>query len=331
MSRFREKLVLDPPANRIFQSSKTVGFVRFQDPKYVSTEADVWKEFGDAEWKWNRPGRYAGRGLNCGYYYSLRREAAVAEMNFYNRNTEWQRQKAEMEIRCQYDGILNLTERDSADFVFQHLLEFPYRRLSFQLALLASLSVGGNLLTDYIGGWAYHKGFQGVMFLSARALDPLRTQFDSSVLSEPSFAYYWTSMADDMDSWLFQSVEAAVQESRSRYLNVVFFNGPFLLSRTEKFSITHPSGDSFEAVNPHFGKEADVIMRELSFEDAQHRKLFSLQRMEKLQARVDTVCEDVRDTIRMHQARKISNQLLGSWMEDRLLSPDGILSPLKEI
>jgi hypothetical protein len=64
--------------------------------------------------------------------------------------------------------------------------------------------------------------------------------------------------------------------------------------------------------------------------ESQNGSQGSPQRMEKLQARVDTVCEDVRDTIRMHQAGKMPNQFLGSWMEDRLLSPDGILSPLTD-
>src|SRR6266436_1210710 len=202
MPRLHEKLALQPPSGRIFKERPEFHFVRFQDAKYATTEADLWKEFADAEWKWTNPGRYAGSGLNCGYYYSCSSEAAVSEMDFYNKGAEWQGKKARMTIRSLYNGVFNLTEPDSVAFVFDRLLEFPYRRRSFRLALLASLTVGGNLFTDYIGCWAYHKGFAGVMFLSARALAPHRTDFDPSSLQGSNWGQYWSAMADEFDYYV---------------------------------------------------------------------------------------------------------------------------------
>ena len=330
MSRFREKLRLQPPAHCIVQRRSSSRFVRFQDPKYVTTEADVWKEFGDAEWKWNSPGRYGGSGLNCGYYYSSGKDTAVAEMNLYNKTAEWRNQKAQMTISCQFDGVIDLTERDSIEFVIDDLLEFPYGRLTFRLALLASLTARGNLLTDYIGCWAYHKGFQGVMFLSARALDPYRAGFDSSAIPDESFWMHWTSWAHNFDYLEYKDLLEIVRERPQNYLNVVFFNGPVLLSKIESYSIVHPTGHKLEGANPHFKKQPDFLRNELGFEDSQHRRDLSFERMEKLQARVDAACEDVNQIIEMHEARKILNQQFGAWIEEKLLHPDGILQRTKE-
>jgi hypothetical protein len=52
MTSFEEVLALSPPASCVLNSTGSIEFVRFHDPKYLYTGADFWKNWLEDDRKW---------------------------------------------------------------------------------------------------------------------------------------------------------------------------------------------------------------------------------------------------------------------------------------
>jgi hypothetical protein len=239
----------------------------------------------------------------------------AAEKRFYNPGNTQDALEARVTISARYDGVLNLTERDAFDFVLDELLEFPYRRDTVRLALLASLKKQGNLFTDYVVGWAFHVGLEGVVFPSARALELFRHAFDVSVLEGSQFGTYWTSMADAWDYSQIEVIEKEVRRAATKFLNSVFFNGGSLIRKAERFSIHEPNGEFTSAESPFCGMSDSRLRAHLALPDSTSLVRESLSRMDDLQASVDDVCDQLRSKLKSCH----SHQSFGEWFEENMM------------
>jgi hypothetical protein len=310
---FADTLALDPPAQLMFRSGSPSDLVRFNGMRHLRTGADFWKNWTNEGHQWAQRGRYAGSGINPGTFFSRSKQAADDEMRFYSHGAAPQ-DSAQLVLLVKQEGILNLTEIESLEFVFEELLNLPYRRRTVQFALLASLSRQGNLLTDYIGGWAYHKGFAGVLFLSARALEPFRGYFDSSTIEE-GWGNYWTSMADELDYFTFEILQGSWTETPRRYQNMVYFDGIDLVRNTKRARVLLPDGNAVSYKNPLFGLSRETTMRWLDVETNSTLAPISLNRMEKLHLAVARFRDEFQKLIDQHSTRKLLNQQFGEELE----------------
>jgi len=318
MTSFEDTLALSPPAGRVFKSKSSIEFVRFHDPKYLSSGTDFWKNWLEDDRKWQARGRYAGSEVSSGTFFALSKQAALEEASFYLGGKDIELVKATVAIHSRYNNILNLTEEDAINFVFQKLLGFRYKRATVLLAVLASVRAQGSIITDYIGGWAYHKGYSGIMFLSARALEPMREKFDVSSLADDYWGKYWTSGADEFDYYILQVMRLEVQERPMHYLNVVYFSGPHLISSISKFKIRLPNGEESAGENPYFEKPDLEILREAN-EVMERRKRRSLERMSELHEAMGTIRKGMAEVLEKWNDRRLLNQQLGEWIEDNLI------------
>lgn len=318
MTSFEDALALSPPASCVLNSTASIEFVRFHDPKYLYTGADFWKNWLEDDRKWQARGRYAGSEISSGTFFSPSKEAALAEASFYLDSKNIESIKATVTIQSRYNNILNLTEEEAINFVFQQLLGFRYNRPTVLLAVLASVRAQGSMITDYIGGWAYHKGYSGIMFLSARALEPMRKDFDVSSLDDSYWGQYWTAGADEFDYFQLQFMRQGIEERPTHYLNIVYFSGPHLISSISKFKIRLPSGKESAEKNPYFEKPDLEILRE-SNETMTKRKRRSLERMNELHGTMGTLRKGIAEVLDMHAQRKLLNQELGEWIEENLI------------
>jgi hypothetical protein len=80
------------------------------------------------------------------------------------------------------------------------------------------------------------------MFLGARALQPLRFKFDVSSRSDEESARYWAAMADEFDYFEMESVREEMRGRVTSFLNLAYFNGPFLMSKMESYRVDLPDG-----------------------------------------------------------------------------------------
>ena len=320
MTRFQQKLALEPPEDRVCQSGGVMRIFRFHSPAHLRSGRDFWQPWVNDERKWDNRYRYAASGINPGSYFSLSKEAAQAEMRFYKEEDKKEDPKAEVWVHAGYRGVLDLTYGDSMEFIFSELLEFPYRRKTIWLALLASLRKQGNLLTDYVGGWAFHKGYTGIMFLSARALEPHRSDFDSSALQE-GWGQYWTAMADEFDYLTLEVLlEMQIRPDLDQYANIVYFDGSNLIGEIKKFEVIYPDGKKDSGKNRFYGSSKEAIEKELALSPFPSRMEDSLKKMEALQQQVDDACAEVQSLLDRLNNRKLMNQQFGELLEDFLVS-----------
>jgi hypothetical protein len=318
MDSFEDALAFNPPATCVFNSTASIEFVRLHDPKYLYTGSDFWKNWLEDDRKWQARGRYAGSEISSGTFFSPSKQAALAEASFYLAGKDIESIKATVTIQARYNNILNLTEVDAINFVFQELLGFRYKRATVLLAVLASVRQQGSKITDYIGGWAYHKGYSGIMFLSARALEPMRRGFDVSSLNGSYWGAYWTAGADEFDYYKILVMRQQIGERPTHYLNIVYFCGPHLISSILKFKIRLPSGEESAGENPYFEKPDLEILRE-SNETIAKRKRRSLERMNELHEAMVTLRKGIDAVLDMWEQNKLLNQELGEWLEQNLI------------
>lgn len=159
---------------RLPMSTKVKGeLVRFHNPDYFWAKDEFWKTFQDGPWKWGEQQRFAGKDFNCGHYFALNKVGALAESKFYELDLT---QYTMLTIKANIDCVLDLTYEDhilelgrEALVNFDHI---PYRsRLMTLLAYMLERSKGGNDFTDCAGRWAQRRGYAGILFFGARALE----------------------------------------------------------------------------------------------------------------------------------------------------------------
>src|SRR5262245_44418345 len=56
---------------------------RWHPAAHLQVGPRFYQTFEDGPWKWDAPGRFAGKGINCGVYFGLTPGAADAEAEYY--------------------------------------------------------------------------------------------------------------------------------------------------------------------------------------------------------------------------------------------------------
>src|SRR5713226_6889946 len=221
---------------------------RFHSIKHSYEEQDLFpRSFLDTEHTIRSQYRFAGRCCNPGTFFSLSEETCVYEMLYYN-----------PELGLPVDGVFDVQDvlaalaipgRSRAFFSgvasFENILDlcnpgtlhntlrwcFPAEpwdesRLHTAdiLLWLACKSPGGDALTDLIGKRAYEAGFNGVRFLSVRALSGMEGGYYEKGLNNT----HWGDIFDPFEFFLSDMVE--------RTSNLVIFRGTYLIKSIRKYS-----------------------------------------------------------------------------------------------
>ena len=214
-------------------------FYRLHDPKYCD-EKSFWRIFLDADYKWEAEQRFASSAFNCGHFFGLAPEAALAESAFYEEESKGENKSMDktqhtsvlVEIVATFPTILDLTDSATSDRVFGLFIgkEYDGSPYFFQLKYLTDEMEAGNSLTKDIGRWAWEHRYDGILFSSARAME--KAPYDSyqsyrdRITNPPNPNLDFTG-ADDIDH---MQATKAIQ-------NVVIFSGACLTSRIVKYRI----------------------------------------------------------------------------------------------
>jgi hypothetical protein len=142
---------------------------RYQSKGHIHRGQDFWKIFEDGPWKWDAQQRYAGAGLNPGHYFAFSPESAGLELAHYVSEGKVEEYEV-MSIEGELDNILELTTLDS----MQHTAK-AVKFGGFDAELIQRMIIeqsGGEELTNVLGFHACRKGYNGIVFFSARAVAP---------------------------------------------------------------------------------------------------------------------------------------------------------------
>lgn len=209
-------------------------FFRWQSREHFHGGEDLWRTFQDGPWKWEAQGRFAGREVNCGHYFSLNEAGSDAEAAGYGLRPGIDVERLQVLMRLH--RILDLTSLSALRLAFDAVVERPELSDPFMAEELVEIDRGGTFLTDRVGHWAVTEGYEGILFLGARALHgPDAKKPENPNLAPPS----------PWDYDLFAFYLDAYRASKDQ-LNLVLFRGRHVLSRIKWYQF----GTSERTQNP---------------------------------------------------------------------------------
>jgi hypothetical protein len=235
-----------------------------RDKFHVSSPTEFFRPFEDGPWKWRDQGRFAAKDMNCGHYFGLCTAAATAEIQYYCETSVVPDNRVLVCLDIDIDNVLDLTRIDVMQRTFSTCVEDPENRIGTVPDLILHELIeknnfgkevkGGNVVTDYIGRWAFDKGYQGILFFGARAIDDLRRGdvHNANRNFEPLYGY------------------AALNSLRQHpeFCNVVLFSGATLVSSTRAFGCSRAEPQHWEMTrNPYFGLGAPAILELSTFDE----------------------------------------------------------------
>lgn len=243
-SLFPEEIVRAQPliATRTVNGS----LFRLHSKDHIYRE-DFWRTFLDGEWKWKSQERFAGADLNCGHFFGLTESGAQAEAQFYGISDD----RVILEVKASFDNILDLTDLGCMRYLMS-LVSSGIRNpetvhVRFLLAFLLDQWAGGNALTDSIGAWACSNGYEGILFLSSRSIDPvLRYNIETGK------EYDWE--LNEFCGFTAEKEALELQKDQS-VQNLVVFSGANLTSSISEFRVENEPW----LPNPYYGFETDEL------------------------------------------------------------------------
>jgi hypothetical protein len=171
----RIRSISSPERRSVFEGTLPMSvFLRATGERYHSrahlyTGEEFWKTFMDGPWKWDAQQRFAGAGLNTGHYFAFR-DAAHRELSHYAATIDTSQYDV-LAVKAEIDNILDLTSWEHMSTISTEIgISEMDRRLV--PGMLVCEESGGNWLTDAFGLYAHRNGYSGIVFYSARALDP---------------------------------------------------------------------------------------------------------------------------------------------------------------
>ena len=253
---------------------------RFHTRKYLPKQlTSLLTFFLDGEHLAKQQGRFAGTYLNPGYFFSLTPEACIFEMLYYNRvrnqsspeslqvtdvlesSVKEGNERVFLSCEGSFEKILNLLWPNTLWSTLQKCFPSMHRpTVGFDsgsvILALARTPMGGDMLTDVIGKYAYKNEFNGIRFPSARALDirtsrpwsggTLRDGLRFGARGDESFEF------DDM-----------MNEIHKRATNVVLFRGTFILHCVKRFRVQTVQGCTEWCDNEFYDVLESEIEREV--------------------------------------------------------------------
>jgi hypothetical protein len=203
---------------------------------------DFWKNFQEGEWKWDAQQRFAGKGGNIAHYLSFFDLTAKKELAHYVQPDKYHEYWL-LHILAHVDNVLDLTDVHAFSNLAAHFNRTGLKR-EIEPCDLVSLSLemseGGGTISNWIGMYAEHAGYNGILYLSIRAL------------SESDQRY----IAGEMNKNLFVMATEHIFEDPLHF-NVAFFSGAKLITSIEKyhFSERYEPRQQLWADNPDFRKD----------------------------------------------------------------------------
>jgi RES domain len=215
--------------------------------------------FMDGEFLAKQQGRFSGAYLNPGYYFSLKPETCVFEMLYYNR-VSWPpstqlpsvsdilrstagsgKERVFLSCEASFDNILNLFWPETLWSTLRKCfpnMQKPSAGVDSGTVLLelADTEMGGNLLTDVIGKYAYKSDYNGIRFPSARALESSRSTPGTAGSLRDGLRY--GGVGDE--TYEFDNL---MQNIHSKATNVVVFRGAYILQCVKRFKV-HATDDT---------------------------------------------------------------------------------------
>lgn len=213
---------------------------RYQSRQHVHNGNEFWKMFEDGPWRWDAKGRFAPPDISTGHYFAFTRRVALEEIAHYT-GEETQQNHLLLQLDGEIDNILDLT---SWDAILLMLKEINYIGDINAIDLMRELvhpQDGGRELTDTIGFVARRKGYNGIIFLSARAGIKFGEQFYESTSG------YW-----DADMFLY---EFGMMWRLVTNVCFVVFSGAKLLASIKRYRWP----DEQWQTNPFYGVSEEVL------------------------------------------------------------------------
>ncbi|KXU96445.1 hypothetical protein CR51_22875 [Caballeronia megalochromosomata] len=207
----------------------------------------MWRAFLDDEAKWMSQGRFAGSQSNCGHFFSLSKNGAVAEAEHYGIDLN---STVLFEAILSADRILDLTDVGGMTLVFRTLTNRPTASDSFMLDELIEEDTSGTGLTDLIGYWASRNGYNGVLFFNPRLIWGAEVKKKSR--TRPRLP--WDP------EWLSFYLEDFIKKDM---VNLVIFRGVCLLSKLKEYRVNNKVWTN----NPYFewpDENIDLNLRRFS-------------------------------------------------------------------
>jgi len=222
-------------------------FYRWHDVKRIWTGEDFRKTFQDDEWKWKSHGRFAGKNLNCGHYFAFTPDGASAEAHFYSLDCK---EKELLDIDAEFESVLDLTYPDTIRTVLDVSIGNPEALVGvsrmFLVSLVATPEQGGDTVTDSIGVWASNRGYEGILFYSARSVDKYTKNVRNRLAAMRDTA--WGFPVWD-ETW------EELQRHADLVLNLVIFSGISLVRAISNFE--SPTVGRNE--NPYYGMDSSSL------------------------------------------------------------------------
>jgi hypothetical protein len=236
-------------------SLENLHIFRFHKTKYLyRSPDDFYQTFLDSEHSIKKTGRFCPSYINPGFFFALTKETSLYEFLYHNDQYADTKPKPSIErvldvgssdpdnalafITCEVsvDNILDLCNPESAFLAIKEcygkrLFGWDGHRHHFAdlLLNLADIPKYGNRLTDALGEYAWKAGFNGIRFLSARAIDHIEpiSYVDDNIRGALENAMF----GDDSD--LFGDLLVQMDEVS----NLVLFRGAYLAQKIKSYSI----------------------------------------------------------------------------------------------
>src|ERR1700730_14572485 len=206
---------------------------RLHKPDHFHRGADFWKTFEDGPWKWSAKQRYSGKDVNPGHFFTLNGPSARVELSHYTSDLK---DYGMLKVQGPLDNILDLTDWGNIIKVCRAMgLTGPATELILELV---NVDLGGNTVTDSIGYYAYRRGYAGLVFFSARAMDSEERHRLNSMSHILAKAYLLDLMQNEIN-----------------HMCVVLFSGSRTVRSIQRYSF---AGEDW-IDNPYFGATAEEL------------------------------------------------------------------------
>jgi len=215
---------------------------RYHNRAFVYPPDAFWRTFVDGEWKWRVRGRFAGVNINTAHYFGVTAQSALLEISHY---ASVDAIASDYELLCvegELDNILDFTSISHLEYACK-AMNISVRRADLVSAVVNPASRGSDL-TDRLGYFAERRGYSGVVFFSARAIDEAdRGDIDND-------RYY-----DEVMELFVKSEVAAAMRQKVWRLCVAVFAGTTLTRSVRRYKLA----DGQWQENPFFGKSAEEL------------------------------------------------------------------------
>lgn len=243
------------PAGTLSMSVKLRGSAyRYQPKAHLHHGEEFFRLFEDGDWKWQGQQRYAGatedgKGakINAAHFFAFTPSCAKLEIGNYL-SEEQLAEYALVEVDGELDDMLDLTSIENVRAVAKAMHVTGNIHDIFKELL--SLRSGGNKFTDVFGHYASSRGYNGIVFFSARALSQDHAQ-------QVRESKYWDEVMEDyVKGFVYEEMA-----SRFDRMCSAVFSGSLLTRSIKRYRFD----DGPWEVNPYHGWSEEALDKKLTY------------------------------------------------------------------